>query len=194
MTKRDQTLSHDDEDDLNDDGQRVTVLDSQSEEEDDFTSEGNIVTNNDTETSDNDDEFTSQTTIPICSPVPTLTDNEDLEDDMQQESLDMVRMMDDLTVSDSGENDKGPIKDKEKLDSNNAISEDINSLWQNWSMDSNSDIFTVADLIQETHCTHMCETLAPTPTLTSKATTQLTPSVSSPPSTTTGRLKKFLKR
>ena len=118
-----------------------------------MTSNGNIMIQYNTDESDIDDDVTSQNTIQVEPPIPSLMDDKDSEDDMDEEPINMERMMDDLTINDISEREKhltmnedGPIIHKDTL-------EDIESLWQEWSSDSNSDIFSIADLIQDMYCT-----------------------------------------
>ena len=117
MRKRDSTPCHNEEDDLTaNDGQRVTVLDSQSQDEDyledDFTSNGNIMTQYDTDENDTDNDVTSHENTQVEQEAPPLTDYEDSENDLNEEPIDMERLMDNLTMNDIGEKEKMPEREK----------------------------------------------------------------------------------
>ena len=108
-----QNRSNSKEDDLNaDDGQRITVLNSQSEDEDDlednFTSNENIMTQYDTDENDTDDDVTPHENTQVKQEAPPLTDDEDSEDDLNEEPINMERLMDDLTMNDINEKEKIP--------------------------------------------------------------------------------------
>jgi len=109
-TKRDSTPCRIEEEDLNgDDGQRVTVLDSQSEDEDDleddFTPNGSRITQYDT-----DENYTDTYVTPheeqVEQETPPLMDDKDSEDDLNEDSIDLERLIDDLTINDIGEREK----------------------------------------------------------------------------------------
>ena len=190
-TKRDSTPCQTEEDDLNgNDGQRVTVLDSQSEDEDDleddFTSNGSMMTQYDADENDTEDDVTPHEEQ-VEQETPPIMDDEDSEDDMNEDSIDLERLMDDLTINDTGEKEKNPDDVETEQTVQEHDSEDIEKLWQKWSTDSNSDIFSIADLIQDMYCTE--PNRDPTATQAPTATT-----TSHPSSTPKGRKKKLVKR
>ena len=69
-----------------------------------------MLTQYNTDESDTDDDVTSQNNSQVKQPIPPLMDDEDSEDDMDEEPIDMERMMDDLTINDIGEREKIPEK------------------------------------------------------------------------------------
>merc|ERR1712105_274002 len=88
----------------------------------------------------------------------------------------MERMFDDMTVNDGEKEKLSVITEDTKVD------EEIAKLWQKWSTDEDSDIFTVADLLEDMDGT-------PTPI------TPTPPSPTASTSSTTGtRRKKFTKK
>ena len=133
MTKRDSTPCRTEEDNLNgDDGQRVTVLESQSKDKDDlkddFTQNGNSMTQYDTDENDTDDYVTPHEEK-VKQEKPQLTDDEDSEDDLDEDPTNLEGLMDDLTVNDNGKKRRTQMMLKLSKQFRKDL-EDIEKLWQ----------------------------------------------------------------
>ena len=76
--------------------------------------------------------------------------------------------MDDMTMND-GEKEKHPDVNEE-----DNVDEEIEKVWQKWSTDGDSDIFTVADLLQDmAHTPSPTATATPTPTTSTTSTSAM---------------------
>ena len=154
------------EDDLGDSGNRTCLLNPESEDEeeleDDLTGILDIIERSQQDNVDDSDveEVTLYEDDRTESPCPSLCPSSDSEEENEgidsdnDEPADMERMFDDMTVNDG---------DKEKLSTvteNTNVDEEINQLWQRWSTDEDSDIFTVADLLEKTP-SNLCGTKIP---------------------------------
>ena len=59
-----------------------------------------------------DDYVTPHESTQVEQEAPPLTDDKDSEDDLNDEPINMERLMDDLTMNDIGEKEKIPEKEK----------------------------------------------------------------------------------